>query len=56
MARHGPRPLVRRMVYSELWARRAITKIVPMSTAIGNSSYRWLGIIKTTYTRAWVRP
>ena len=37
-ARHGPSPLVRRMVYSELWASRAMTKIVPISTAMGSSS------------------
>jgi hypothetical protein len=33
-------PLVRRMVYSELCASRAITKMLPISTAIGSSWYR----------------
>jgi hypothetical protein len=51
----GPRPLVRRMVYSELWAKRAMTKMVPISTAIGISSYRWLGTISVTYSSACVR-
>jgi hypothetical protein len=47
-ARQGPRPLVRRMVYSELCASRAITKMVPISTVIGSSSYRWLGTSSAT--------
>ena len=33
-ARQGPRPLVRRMVYSELCASRAITKMQPINTVI----------------------
>ena len=53
-ARHGPSPLVRRMVYSELWAKRAITKIVPISTAMGSSSYRWLGTRRATTSSACV--
>ena len=34
----GPRPPVRRMVYSDDCAMRAREKMVPISTAIGNSS------------------
>ncbi|MNV85722.1 hypothetical protein D3C71_1796970 [compost metagenome] len=45
-------PLVRMMVNSELWAKRAITKMVPMSTVMGNSSYRWLGMLNVTNKRA----
>ena len=52
-ARPGPRPLVRMMVNSELCASRAMTKMVPISTVIGSSSYRWLGMPSATYSRAW---
>jgi hypothetical protein len=38
-------PLVRMMVNSELCANRAITKMVPMSTVMGSSSYRWPGTV-----------
>ena len=41
-------PLVRMMVNSELCANRAITKMVPISTVMGRSSYRWLGMLSTT--------
>ena len=34
----GAKPLVRKMVNSELWAKRAMTKIVPINTVIGKSS------------------
>ena len=37
-ASQGPMPLVRMMVNSELWANLAITKMAPISTAIGISS------------------
>ncbi|EKD97236.1 MAG: hypothetical protein ACD_23C01000G0003 [uncultured bacterium] len=37
-ARHGPSPLVRKIVNSELCASRAMTKIVPINTAMGMSS------------------
>ena len=51
-ARPGPRPLVRKMVNSELCAKRAMTKMVPISTVIGNSSYKWLGMPSITYSTA----
>lgn len=51
-ASQGPRPLVRMMVNSELWAKRAITKILPISTAMGSSSYRWLGMSSVTVSSA----
>ncbi|EWS63815.1 hypothetical protein Y695_02949 [Hydrogenophaga sp. T4] len=44
----GPRPLVRRIVYSEVCANRASTAIVPMSTEMGSSSYTRLGISSPT--------
>ena len=53
-ALQGPSPLVRRMVYSELCASRAMTNTHPINTAIGNSSYRWLGTSSATYSSAWV--
>ena len=37
-ARKGPRPLVRMMVNSDVCERRAITKMVPISTVMGKSS------------------
>lgn len=42
-ASQGPMPLVRVMVNSELCARRAITKMVPMSTVMGSNSYQMAG-------------
>ncbi len=52
-ASQGPMPLVRMMVNSELCARRAITKMVPMSTVMGSNSYKWLGMLSATNSRAW---
>ena len=37
-ARQGPRPLVRKMVNSELCARLAMMNTAPINTAMGNSS------------------
>ncbi|MNS87016.1 hypothetical protein D3C72_1209420 [compost metagenome] len=48
----GLRPLVRRMVNSEVCAMRAITKMVPISTVIGSSSYTWVGMFSATLSTA----
>ena len=51
-ARHGPRPLVRMMVNSELCASLAMTKMVPISTVMGSSSYRCCGRLSATNSSA----
>ena len=51
-ARPGPKPLVRKIVNSELLANRAITKTVPINTVMGSNSYKWAGISKATNTSA----
>ena len=53
-ARQGPRPLVRMMVNSDVCASLAITKMVPISTVIGSSSYRCWGMLSATNSSACI--